>query len=194
MYLVFTTNFIFCVYDSLRQRLLVFHIPCLQGGNAIALPVQSLFSCPVSIAFSICINCNCIHCIPYFLFTRRQHHRLASAIFILSSGIYNSHLRDHQVTVRILTDVPKGRILHKLPVCLQHRLNNSTHCYLCYPMPSFSSVSVFKPSRQNDLWGFNGTSKSIAKNHVMFLDIKSFWYTIHENITFLSSKLEGFVG
>ena len=154
-----------------------------------ALPVQSLFSC---IAFSICINCICIHRIPYFMFTRRQHHRLASAIFILSSGIYNSHLRDHQVTVRILTDVPKG-ILHKLPVCLQHRLNNSTHCYLCYPMPSFASVSFFKSSRQDYLWDFNGTSDSIAKNHVMFLDIKSFWYTIHEIITFLSSKLEGFV-
>ena len=190
MYLVFTTNFIFCVYDSLRQRLHVFPIPCLQGGNTIALSVQSLFSCP---AFAICINCICIHCVPFFLFTRRQHHRLASAIFILSSGIYNSHLRDHQVTVRILTDVPKGRILHKLPVCLQHRLNNSTHCYLCYPMPSFSSVSVFKSSRQNDLWGFNGASNTIAMNHVMFLDIKSFWYTIHENITFPSSKLEGFV-
>ena len=146
MYLVFTTNFIFCVYDSLRQRLHVFPIPCLQGGNTIAFPVQYLFSCPVSIAFTICINCiciHCIHCIPHFLFTRRQHHRLASAIFILSSGIYNSHLRDHQVTVRVLTDVRKGRILHKLPVCLQHRLNNSTHCYLCYPIPPFSSVSVF---------------------------------------------------
>ena len=86
MYLVFTTNFIFCVYDSLRQRLLVFHIPCLQvaiqlpcqcnlyslvqylfhslfvlivfvfivfrfsclqGGNTIASPAQSLFSPPV---------------------------------------------------------------------------------------------------------------------------------------------------
>ena len=104
MYLVFTTNFIFCVYDSLRQRLLVFPIPCLQGGNTTALPVQSLFSLFSCIAFSICINCICIHCIPHFLFTRRQHHRLASAIFILSSGIYNSHLRDHQVTVRILTE------------------------------------------------------------------------------------------
>ena len=184
MYLVFTTNFIFCVYDSIRQRLLVFPIPCLQGCNTIALAVQSLFSCPASIAFSICINCICIHCIPYFLFTRRQHHRLASAIFILSSGIYNSHLRDHQVTVEVLTDVPKGRILHKLPVCLQHRLNNSTHCYLCYPMPSFSSVSVFKTSRQNDLWGFNGTSKSIAKNHVMFLDIKYIYILVYNTSLF----------
>ena len=150
MYLVFTTNFIFCVYDSLRQRLLVFPIPCLQGGNTTALPVQSLFSLFSCIAFSICINCICIHCIPHFLFTRRKHHRLASAIFILSSGIYNSHLRDHQVTVRVLTDVRKGRILHKLPVCLQHRLNNSTHCYLCYPMLSFSSNVCLKCTISTD--------------------------------------------
>ena len=54
MYLVFTTNFIFCVYDSLRQRLLVFPIPCLQGSNTIALPVQSLFSLFSCITFSIC--------------------------------------------------------------------------------------------------------------------------------------------
>ena len=70
---------------------------------------------------------------------------------------------------------------------------SESESYLCYPMPSFASVSFFKYSRQDYLWDFNGTSDSIAKNHVMFLDIKSFWYTIHEIITFLSSKLEGFV-
>ena len=52
MYLVFPTNFIFCVYDSLRQRLLVFHIPCLQGGNTIALP-SNLYSLVQYLSYSL---------------------------------------------------------------------------------------------------------------------------------------------